>query len=186
MSFLKPLRDLAIGLAIAVCILAALAAGFLFHRSWQPYLTLYTYGPAENIFVNGKPITHLKRHTPSSPFAASFRDHKWGSTYEITIRKGNKVLHKTLLSYGSYLINASTDSWVSADAIKYGSLGEVANPYRASLSPVPVVDQSPLGVYYLNEDAAYYQAVDFPQGPPRTIPVKGERIEILKLRAGKL
>ena len=154
---------------------------------------MHIYGPAENVFIDGVPVTRLKGYDagPRSTSSCSVTEEK--PEYEITIRNGDQVVSSKKIRKGAYLINATTDSWVATESITYG-----AGDYKVNLtwdgSASYEIKPSGLGVYQMNGNPQY-PTFGFRTEPPfqlsrRSTGIRGgggsKPSRYLKLHAGKI
>lgn len=152
-------------------------------------LKVYIYGKKEQVFIDGVPVTRLRKHDSGYPYAISFLLAEKRPDYEITVRDGEQVIHRARVSKGAYLINATTDSWVTVESVRYGPGNYIAMgaPRHYMIGPAG------LGVYQLDDDPSI-AAVNFGNEPAFSVGSRRtgrgagppSHPNIVKLNAGKM
>ena len=191
-------RGLSDGATTSLILLGVAVGAVLVFRLLTPDPTqvmVYVYGPEENVFIDGVPVTRLKKDATSAPFATGFGVTGEKPEYEITIKNGDQVAYRKKVGRGDYMINATTDFWVAAESIMYGAGGMMMKPYGSMNGRHYEISPGGLGAYQLSGTPGVRRPVDFRSDAPTFLsaespgsrrPSPGTGGSYLKLHVGRM
>ncbi len=109
-------------LSVIAFFIGALGLIFYLTRIKEPNFTVWVLKDGEKILINGVPLEEFEIYEPRKPYRVSYRDYGDSQSYKVTIERKGDVVFEGSFPPGSYLINSSENSWISARVVEYGAV----------------------------------------------------------------